>query len=529
MKNLHLHKQGFPAEPDVEKVIPLTKAALYRAVVAAGRNPDEQPATSAVKSDIAGRLHTLNSAIDTSGVVPRPTPEFLAEGSTIKGQKSFLIGNALCAHSALHELKIPWLLDVEQLKQYHGGISIGTSKSGRRPDYLGLDVDGNWHVFESKGRSERPGPRDITGWKEQANSIQKVNGLKVQRHVVSAAYLNASGEWELLWVDPEGDEDDPEIEVSIGRFLQIYYHELRFHVLRGEQAELTPLGAIVMSSEADVGLGLHHTVLAAFANAPAEIDRFLEGTSKVMTLWQSARITTGMQLDQLMRRQALEWPEISSFWVAELLKLARSKYEENSQGMVMVGEIAAFADGILISNENSDPWEALFPSTHPSDWPPMMKTPSVSSQDVGKSERATQDRVIALFRDELKYRYLGDRSDRTNSNIDEALATSWLKKAGHTPEQISRALYLLRTEADNLTRGLYANNQKVYALLRYGVPVKVEADKVMETVKLIDWEHQELNDFAIAEEVTLKGGLERRPDLGALPERHRHRSDRAER
>jgi type I restriction enzyme R subunit len=132
---------------------------------------------------------------------------------------------------------------------------------------------------------------------------------------------------------------------------------------------------------------------------------------------------------------------------------------------------------------------------------------------IGKPERHTQNRVIALFRDELKYRYLGDWSDRANSNIDEALATNWLKKGGYTSEQISRALYLLRTEADNLTRGLYANNQKVYALLRYGVPVKVEAGVVNQTVKLIDWEHPELNDFAIAEEVTLKGGHERRPDL----------------
>jgi hypothetical protein len=31
---------------------------------------------------------------------------------------------------------------------------------------------------------------------------------------------------------------------------------------------------------------------------------------------------------------------------------------------------------------------------------------------VGQPERVTQDRVVALFRDELGYRYLGDRTDR---------------------------------------------------------------------------------------------------------------------
>ena len=132
---------------------------------------------------------------------------------------------------------------------------------------------------------------------------------------------------------------------------------------------------------------------------------------------------------------------------------------------------------------------------------------------IGQPERATQNRVIALFRDELGYRYLGDRSDQQNSNIDEPLLTAYLTTAGYAPEQISRAIYLLRTEADNPNRSLYENNKAVYSMLRYGVPVKIEAGRVTETVKVINWAHPERNDFAIAEEVTLRGNLERRPDL----------------
>ncbi len=133
--------------------------------------------------------------------------------------------------------------------------------------------------------------------------------------------------------------------------------------------------------------------------------------------------------------------------------------------------------------------------------------------NIGQPERATQDRVLALFQDELKYRYLGDWTDRTNSNIEEDLLSAWLTKQGNTPAQISAAIYKLRTEADNHNRTLYGNNQAVYNLLRYGVPVKIEAGKVTETVRLINWQKPEENDFAIAEEVTLKGGLERRIDL----------------
>ena len=139
---------------------------------------------------------------------------------------------------------------------------------------------------------------------------------------------------------------------------------------------------------------------------------------------------------------------------------------------------------------------------------------------IGTPERATQNRVVALFRDELGYRPLGDWTERAgNSNVEAGLLTAYLGKVGYAPQQISRAIYLLRTEADHPNRSLYDNNKAVYSLLRYGVPVKIEAGKVTETVKLIDWAQPLANDFTIAEEVTLRngtkglGGHERRPDL----------------
>jgi len=133
---------------------------------------------------------------------------------------------------------------------------------------------------------------------------------------------------------------------------------------------------------------------------------------------------------------------------------------------------------------------------------------------VGKPEKATQNRVIALFRNQLGYRYLGDWHDRAgNRNIEEGLLSAYLKGTGYTSAQISQALFKLRAEANNTSRNLYDNNKAVYGLLRYGVDVVTEPGKPTETVKLVNWAEPEKNDFAIAEEVTLKGGLERRPDL----------------
>lgn len=52
--------------------------------------------------------------------------------------------------------------------------------------------------------------------------------------------------------------------------------------------------------------------------------------------------------------------------------------------------------------------------------------------DIGKPERATQNRVIKLFVDELGYRYLSDWTDRDgNSNIVTYLLAPFLTRSGY--------------------------------------------------------------------------------------------------
>jgi len=133
---------------------------------------------------------------------------------------------------------------------------------------------------------------------------------------------------------------------------------------------------------------------------------------------------------------------------------------------------------------------------------------------VSKPERATQDRVIALFTQKLGYHYLGNWSERGGNHcIEEGLLTTYLAGQGYSSAHINAALHRLRAEGLLHGRTLYAANQAVYQLLRYGVSVKVAAGEVSETVHLVNWDQPASNDFAIAEEVTLKGGHERRPDI----------------
>ncbi len=134
--------------------------------------------------------------------------------------------------------------------------------------------------------------------------------------------------------------------------------------------------------------------------------------------------------------------------------------------------------------------------------------------NIGKKERETQNRVVALFQSELKYRYLGNWEGReNNSNIEEEILTAFLVKKKHSPSLISKVLYEFSKVVNDQSKSLYDVNKEVYSMLRYGVNVLPEIGQNKKTVLLIDWEHPEENDFAIAEEVTIKGIHKKRPDI----------------
>lgn len=134
---------------------------------------------------------------------------------------------------------------------------------------------------------------------------------------------------------------------------------------------------------------------------------------------------------------------------------------------------------------------------------------------VGQIERKTQNRVVKLFKDTLGYNYLGSWQDREgNANIEVDLLTDWLKRQGHDENIIKKALYEL--EKANIlggSRTLYDVNREIYGFLRYGIKVSPGAGKNNLTVFLINWDKVEKNDFAIAEEVTVEGIHDKRPDI----------------
>lgn len=133
---------------------------------------------------------------------------------------------------------------------------------------------------------------------------------------------------------------------------------------------------------------------------------------------------------------------------------------------------------------------------------------------VGQIERATQNRVVKLFKEKLQYEYLGNWEEREgNSNIEEGELRRFLQSK-HSDGLISKAIFALKKEANiNSNDDLYAANIELYSLLRYGTSKKADVVKRPEHIDFIDWENPLNNNFAIAEEVTIKNAKERRPDI----------------
>ena len=133
---------------------------------------------------------------------------------------------------------------------------------------------------------------------------------------------------------------------------------------------------------------------------------------------------------------------------------------------------------------------------------------------VGQRESRTQKRVIVRLQ-ALGYEYLGHWKNREgNANIEEGFLRAWLRNRDLTDGLAEKALGKIRAAAEfGGARTLYEANREVHDLLRYGVKVRPEVGENHETVWLIDWENPDRNDFAIAEEVTVAGKRNKRPDI----------------
>ena len=106
--------------------------------------------------------------------------------------------------------------------------------------------------------------------------------------------------------------------------------------------------------------------------------------------------------------------------------------------------------------------------------------------NIGKKERETQSRVIALFHNESKYRYLGNWEEREdNSSIEVEILTAWLTKKGYSQNLTGKALYEFCKVAGDQCKSLLEEQTRIAQILS-DMDAEIEAlEKKLEKYKMI--------------------------------------------
>ena len=170
---------------------------------------------------------------------------------------------------AAGRLGIPWLLHLDvyanQLQPYIAGRS--------RPDLVGMDASGRWHVFEAKGRSGSINGTLVQRAKTQTEQLKTICGSAPNLRVASIAHF--SGQYlSVRLVDPrvsKPDAVDCDLPGGETAFLTNYYRpfvdllDRRNVDLRGSEIQVDSRGITVMElTDVGVTVGLDRLVHKLF-------------------------------------------------------------------------------------------------------------------------------------------------------------------------------------------------------------------------------------------------------------------------
>ncbi|MFA5900558.1 MAG: hypothetical protein WC829_15770 [Hyphomicrobium sp.] len=203
------------------------------------------------------RLALMRMAVeqDTNSCLRR-TDAFAALDPTEKGMVSYFLGMAICKLFSSRLLLAPWLLHLDVFRSAYNPVTLGRS----RPDLIGEDASGNWHAFESKGRSSVPSSTDKAKAKTQAQRLISVNGHNCSLHVGSFAFFR-SDVLEFYWRDPDPNPEGP-IELPKPEAEWRYYFEPALDL--SSEADSEPMRA--ERKLADVTVEIHPEIRRLLQN-----------------------------------------------------------------------------------------------------------------------------------------------------------------------------------------------------------------------------------------------------------------------
>lgn len=133
------------------------------------------------------------------------TDAFRQLDPTEKGAVSYALGMVFCKLFAHRLLNTHWLLHLDVFKEQLNPELL-TGKS--RPDLVGQDDTGDWHSFESKGRSSAPNDDAKQKAKQQAQRLVRVDGQDCLLHIGAISFFRGET-LEFYWRDPDPIKEEP--------------------------------------------------------------------------------------------------------------------------------------------------------------------------------------------------------------------------------------------------------------------------------------------------------------------------------
>ena len=178
------------------------------------------------------------------------TDAFRSLDPTEKGAVSYFLGMAVCKLFANTFLNTPWLLHFDVFRKQLDPVLLG----GRsRPDLIGENDKGEWHAFESKGRSSVPTEQERRKAKAQAQRVVRVNSTNCSLHVGAISYFRQDA-LKFHWRDPDPEDTEmlEPIEVMLPEDAWLYYYSPALALATDERSEAL--------ANADIRIEIHETI-----------------------------------------------------------------------------------------------------------------------------------------------------------------------------------------------------------------------------------------------------------------------------
>ena len=175
--------------------------------------------------DLRYRCSLVNLLLEPNGNDWIKTEYYESAESTEKAYHSYFIGNIMAFLSSQIIFNMPYVLFYEDYKSICLMNPLAPGRSvHRKPDFLMTDTN-QFYILEAKGSSKGSNPEALKRGREQVAEIAYINGNQPELRLVSQAYFSRNA----LTVDvhdPEGEEAYINVEVSVRKFIEMFYRPL---------------------------------------------------------------------------------------------------------------------------------------------------------------------------------------------------------------------------------------------------------------------------------------------------------------